>query len=230
MSITPSTLTRAAAVATVAAGLIYIAIQPLHPSDELASVTSSAWFVVHSLSMTMAVLGLVGVTGIYLRQVREFGVLGLIAYVFFSLFFVLQAAFTFAETFVLPLAAAVAPELTQDVAGLFAAGQATRTDLGPLALVPLVGAVFYVLGGLLFGVAVLRARILSRWAAILLIAASLITPLAAVLPHEVERLLAIPVGVALVWLGLSLLSDQRRNSAQSSSLRESSELTRTLSI
>ncbi len=229
MSITPSSLTRASAVATVVAGLIYIAIQPLHPSDDLASVTGGTWFAVHSASLTMAVLALVGVTGIYLRQVREFGVLGLIAYVLFSLFFVLQAAFTFAETFIVPLTAATSPELTEDVAGLFA-GHAPHTDLGALAVVPLVGTVFYILGGLLFGVAVLRARILSRWAAIFLIVASAITPLAAVLPHGVERLLAIPVGVALVWLGLSLWAEQRGIAAEPSPRVERSELTKTLPV
>jgi hypothetical protein len=213
MSITPSTLTRAAAIAAMVAGLIYIVIQPLHPTDDLASVTGGTWSVVHVLSLIMAVLGLAGVTGIYLRQVREFGVLGLVGYLLFSGFFILQAAFTFAEAFIAPLSAAGSPELTEDLVGLFA-GHEAHTDLGPLALAPLVGVVFYVAGGLVFGVAVLRARILSRWAAILLIAASAGTLLASVLPHEVERLLAIPVGAALVWLGSSLWLDQRRKAPQ----------------
>ncbi|KRE25848.1 hypothetical protein [Agromyces sp. Soil535] len=214
MSITTSTLTRAAAVASMVAGLVYILIQPLHPSEELASVTGNVWVIVHALSFSMAILGLTGVTGIYLRQVREFGVIGLIGYVLFSLFFILQAAFTFAEAFIAPLTAAGSPELTVDLVGLFAGHEAV-TDLGPLAVAAPLGALFYIGGGLLFGVAVLRARILSRGAAILLIAASAITPLAAVLPHEVERLLAIPVGVALTWLGYSLWSEQRKSAGSS---------------
>lgn len=209
MSITPSTLTRVAAVAAMLAGLIYVVIQPIHPSDDLASVTEPAWFGVHTLSLTMAIFAMVGVTGLYLRQVREFGLLGLIGYVLFSLFFVLQAAFTFVEAFVAPLTAATSPELTEDLVGLFA-GHTAQTDLAALAFVPLAGVVFYVAGGVIFGVAVLRARILSRWAAILLIVASAITPLAGVLPHEQQRLLAIPVGIALVWLGYSLWSERRK--------------------
>lgn len=210
MSITPSTLTRGAAAATMLAGLIYIVIQPLHPTDDLASVTGTAWFAVHTLSLTMAILGLAGVTGIYLRQVRESGLLGLIGYLLFSLFFVLQAAFTFAEAFIAPLTAAGSPELTVDLISLFT-GHSAQTDLGALAVVPLLGVVFYVAGGVVFGVSILRARILSRWAAILLIAASAITPLAGVLPHDLQRLLAIPVGVALLWLGFSLWAEQQRN-------------------
>lgn len=209
MRVTPSALTCGAAAAAMLAGLIYVLIQPLHPSDDLDSVTGTTWFVVHTLSLTMAVLGLAGLTGIYLRQVRESGLLGLIGYGLFSLFFVLQAAFTFAEAFIAPLTAANSPELTEDLVGLFA-GHTAHTDLGALAVVPFVGVVFYVAGGVVFGVALLRARILSRWAAILLIAASAVTPLAGVLPDETQRFLAIPVGVALVWLGYSLWSEQRR--------------------
>lgn len=212
MTISPSTLTRGAAVATMLAGLIYVVIQPIHPSDDLASVTGTAWFGVHTLSMTMAVLGLVGVTGLYLHQVRQAGLLGLIGYALFSLFFVLQAAFTFVEAFIAPLTAATSSELTEDLVGLFAGGTA-QTDLGALALVPLAGVVFYVVGGVVFGTALLRARVLSRWAAILLIVAAAITPLAGVLPHEYQRLLAIPVGIALVWLGYSLWSVQKKTSA-----------------
>lgn len=207
MTITPSALTRGAAVATVLAGLIYVAIQPLHPSDHLDSVTGTGWFVVHTLSLTMAVLALVGLTGIYLRQVRESGLLGLVGYVLFSLFFVLQAAFTFAEAFIAPLTAASSPELTEDLVGLFA-GHTAQTDLGPLAVVPFVGVVFYVAGGVVFGIALLRARVLSPWASALLIAASAITPLAGLVPDDTQRLLAIPMGIALAWLGYSLWSQQ----------------------
>lgn len=217
MSITPSALTRAAAVAAMLAGLIYVVIQPLHPSDHLEAVTSTTWFVVHSLSLTMAVLGLVGVTGIYLRQVRESGPLGLVGYGLFGLFFVLQAAFTFAEAFIAPLAAVNSPELTEDLVGLFA-GHTAQTDLGALAAVPFVGVVFYVVGGVVFGVALLRARVLSRWASIFLIAASAITPLAGVVPDEAQRLLAIPVGLALIWLGYSLWSEQQKTTHQASPL------------
>jgi len=216
MTITPSTLIRGAATATVLAGLIYIAIQPLHPSDHLDSVVGTAWFVVHIFSLAMAVLALVGLTGIYLRQVRESGFLGLVGYVLFTLFFVLQAAFTFAEAFIAPLTAASSPQLTEDLVGLFA-GHTTQTDLGPLAVVPFVGVVLYVAGGVVFGIALLRARVLSPWPSVLLIAASAITPLAGLVPDDAQRLLAIPMGIALAWLGSSLWSEQRRTAHMSAS-------------
>jgi len=65
------------------------------------------------------------------------------------------------------------------------------------------------LGCLLFGIAIFRARILSRWAAGLLAVTAVLTPLAALLPHAIQRLAAIPMGLALAWLGYSLWSERR---------------------
>jgi hypothetical protein len=212
MSITPSTLTRGTAVAAVLAGLTYIVIQFIHPADVVASLSTQRWVTVHILSFAEAVLAIVGVTGIYLRQVRQFGVLGLIGYLMFGFFFILQSAFNFAEAFIAPLFVADAPQVAVDFVGLFGR-YAAVTNLGPLAALPQVGAVLYVGGALIFGIAVIRARLLSRGAGILLIAAAAVTPIAgALLPHTLERMAAIPMGLALAWLGYSLWSDQRKNS------------------
>src|SRR3712207_6525559 len=105
MTITSSTLSRIAAAAAVASALLYIAIQFLHPADVVTSLASGRWVLVHVLSFAMAVLGMVGITGVYLRQARSAGLLGLLAAGMFGLFLVLQAAFTFAEAFLAPLIA-----------------------------------------------------------------------------------------------------------------------------
>ncbi len=78
-----------------------------------------------------------------------------------------------------------------------------------------ITAVGYLLGGLLFGIALFRARVVARWAAQLLAAGSVITILAPVLPHAFERLLAPPMGVALAALGYSLRSRPRNVSTRS---------------
>ena len=230
MSITTSTLTRVAAVAAALSGLIYIVIQFLHPADEVSSLTTQMWVSVHSLSFGMAVLGMIGLTGIYLRQVREFGLLGLIGYATFGLFFILQSAYVFAEAFVVPLVVADAPQFAEDFVGLFGRHPAV-TDLGPLAALPLIGAAVYVIGAILFGIAIVRARVLSRGAGILLIAAAAVTPIAgALLPHTLERMAAIPMGLALIWLGFSLWSDLRAGAAQAVAAGQGSRLDRTPSI
>lgn len=230
MSITTSTLTRGAGIAAALSGLIYIVIQLVHPADEVSSLTTQAWVTVHSLSFGMAVLGMVGLTGIYLRQVRQFGLLGLIAYAMFGLFFVLQSAFVFAEAFIAPLVVADAPQFAEDFVGLFGRHPAV-TDLGPLAALPLVGSALYVGGALLFGIAILRASVLSRGAGILLIVAATVTPVAgALLPHTLERMAAIPMGLALIWLGFSLWSDPRATEAQTLSDARGSRVDRTMAV
>lgn len=213
MSITPTTLTRGAAVAAILAGLAYVAIQFIHPPDVIESLSTQAWVNVHILSFAEAVLALIGVTGLYLFQVRKVGVLALIGYLMFGFFFILQASFNFAEAFIAPLIAIGAPQLAVDFVGLFGRYPA-ETDLGALAAVPLVGLILYAGGAILFGIATIRARILSRGAAILLLAAAAVTPLAALLPHTLERMAAVPMGLALVWLGCSLWMNTRTNTAR----------------
>jgi hypothetical protein len=203
MTITTSTLTRGAAVAAALAGAAYIVIQFIHPADVIESLSTQAWVSVHILSFAEAILALIGVTGIYLYQARKAGILGLIGYLMFGLFFILQASFNFAEALIAPLIAVSAPQLAVDFVGLFGR-YAPETDLGALASLPLVGAILYVGGAMVFGIATIRARMLSRGAAILLIVAAAVTPLAALLPHAIERMAAVPMGAALIWLGWSL--------------------------
>lgn len=211
MSITPTTLTRVSAIAATIAGAAYIAIQFIHPADVIASLSTPLWAQVHILSFAEAVLALIGVTGLYLYQARKAGLLGLVAYLLFAFFFVLQAAFNFAEALIAPLIAEAAPQLAVDFVGLFGR-YAPVTDLGPLAALPTVGAGLYVVGAILLGIVVIRSRMLARGAGILLIAAAAVTPVAgALLPHALERMAALPMGAALIWLGTSLWVNSRAN-------------------
>jgi hypothetical protein len=212
MSITTTTLTRTAAVAAVLAGLAYVLIQFIHPADVIESLSTQAWVNVHILSFAEAILALIGLTGLYLHQHRKVGLVGLIGYAMFGFFFILQAAFNFAEALIAPLIAASAPQLAVDFVGLFGRYPA-ETDLGALAALPTVGAILYVVGAIVFGIVTIRARMLSRGAAILLIVAAAVTPLAALLPHALERMAAVPMGIALVWLGYSLWRNSRTHLA-----------------
>jgi hypothetical protein len=214
MSITTTKLTRAAGLAAVAAGLLFILIQLIHPHEDVATVTTTAWTVTALLTMAMSVLLLVGLTGLYLRQVTETGVLGLVGFLLFGACFVLTIAATFVEVFVLPPLADQAPQYVDDFLATFTGG-AIVGDVGALPVAGLVSAVGYLLGGLLFGVALFRARILARWAALLLVVGSVATLLVPLLPHSLDRLLAFPVGLALAGLGYSLWREQRSTSHES---------------
>jgi hypothetical protein len=207
-----SKLIRLAGLAAVVAGIIFVGIQPIHPPDELASVTTGAWAIITPVKTAMCLLFLLGIVGLYARQVNKVGWLGLLGFLLLSLSWTLQTAFVFAEAFILPPLAATAPQFVDGFLGI-ASGRASTISLGAIpALYTLVG-VSYVLGGLLFGIATIRAGILPRWAAGLLAVAAVLTPAAALLPHQIQRLAAVPVGFALAWLGYALWAERRERAA-----------------
>ena len=215
MTVTTSKLSRAAGIAAAVSGALYITIQLIHPVEEVSSVTTTSWFVVHILTLAMAALGLVGAAGIYLRQVRETGLLGLIGFLVFGTFYLATAAFNFLEAFVLPAIATKAPEIVEDILGIFG-GAPADGSLGALEQVGPFAFGIYLLGGLVFGIAIFRGRVLPRWAGILLAAGALSTLAIPFLPHQVGRFAAVPVGLALIWLGYSLWADRRTTAVSSS--------------
>ena len=56
MKITAPNLIRWAGLAAMVAGIIFAVIQPIHPPDVLASVTTSAWVIITSLKTAMCLL------------------------------------------------------------------------------------------------------------------------------------------------------------------------------
>ena len=89
MKPTAPKLIRWAGLSAMAAGIIFVVIQPIHPPDVLSSVTTDAWAIVQSSKVAMCILGLIGLTGLYARQANEAGWLGLAGYLLFSLFYAL---------------------------------------------------------------------------------------------------------------------------------------------
>ena len=176
----------------------------------------------------MCLLFLLGIAGMYARQVHRAGWLGLAGFLLLSLSWWLHTAFVFAEAFILPPLAKVAPGFVDAFLRVIAAGQTSDVNLGALPTIyPLGVGVPYMLGGLLFGVATLRAGILPRWPAGLLAVAAALTPLAALLPHEIQRLAGIPVGLALAWLGYALWSERRAQASDPVPGRGSPQLRQT---
>ena len=214
MKITSSYLIRWAGVAAMGTGIIYIAIQAIHPLDVLSSVTTARWIFVHSLSIVMDLLGLLGVAGLYARQVEKSGWLGLAGYLLFSLFWALTMAFHFLEAFVEPQLATVAPKFVEGLLGVVT-GAPSEISLGAIpGVYALDGIAGYVLGGLLFGIATFRAGVLPRWAGgLLALGAMLPLLLGSVVHHPYDRLFAVPVGLALAWLGYALFVERREKTS-----------------
>jgi hypothetical protein len=71
----------------------------------------------------------------------------------------------------------------------------------------------YLIGGLVFGVALYRAHVLARWAAALLAVSGVLSAVLSVMPDAFYRLLAFPNGIAMIGLGYSLWSTVRATHA-----------------
>jgi hypothetical protein len=203
MTVTTTGLTRAAGVSAAAAGLIFIAVQINHPPMDVASVATTEWVVRNSAKVVMGALALVGITGIYLRQVRQVGVLGLVGYLLLGAGYLLMFATEVVSAYVLPGLVQLAPGYVNDIL-VAAAGGTAVGDIGAMKTVLAVTGVGYMVGGLVFGIALFRARILARWASALLAVGTIATASLALLPESFNRPMAVPVGLALIGLGLSL--------------------------
>lgn len=222
--ITGSNVIRWSGLAAIVAGLIYAGIQPIHPLDNVSSVNTTAWAIITPLKTVMAFLFLLGIEGLYARQVNKAGWLGLAGFLMLSMAWALEVAYIFTEAFVLPPLAAESPKFVQAVFIGVITGAHSDINVGALPTIYAGLGLLYVLGGVLFGVATLRAGILSRWAAGLLAVASALTPLAAMFPHEIQRYAGIPVGLAIAWLGYSLLTERREKVSEPVSDREIPQL------
>ncbi|SMB84395.1 hypothetical protein [Deinococcus hopiensis] len=203
MTFTKEGLIQNGGLAAAACGLLFILVQMLHPAEVLTAVTTLRWAVVHGLTLLMAILGLLGVTSVYMHQAERTGWSGFLGFLLLFTWLILVAAFTFVETFILPLLVAQDPHFVGAFLGIFG-GQPGGMKLGPLAAVGPLSGVLYMLGAGLLGITTLRAALLPRRAGALLVIAAL-SPLAvSFLPHPVQRIAAVPMGVSLIWLGLAL--------------------------
>jgi len=208
MKITNENLMRLAGLSALLAGVCYVLVGIFHPANVPASVTTTRWQAVHIIACAMSVFGVLGMAGLYAKQAVRTGWLGLLGYVLLSAWFVLIMGFSFVEAFVLPHVASAVPGFVQAWMGMFN-GPSGAFDLGALPTIWTLTAPVYILGGLTFGIATFRAGIFPRWAGALLAVSTALAPVAALLPNASQPKTAIPMGIALVWLGFALWSQPR---------------------
>ena len=207
MKITAPTLIRLAGLSALLAGICYVIVGIFHPANIPSSVTTTRWEVVHAFACVMCFFGVIGMAGLYARQAVKTGWLGLIGYLLLTFWFVLIMGFSFVEAFVLPHIASASPGFVQSWMGMFNSPSGTF-DIGALPTLWTLSGPVYILGGLLFGIATFRAGILPRWGGALLALSTLLAPLAAALPNASQPKTAIPMGIALAWLGYALWAER----------------------
>ena len=207
MNITHENLTRLAGFSALLAGLCYVFVGIFHPANVPASVTTTRWEVVHITACAMCIFGVLGLAGIYARQAVKSGWLGLVGFILLSLWMILIMGFSFVEAFILPHVASATPTLVDAWMKMFNGGT-SQIDLGVLPTIWTLSAPLYIGGGIVFGIATFRAGILPRGAAVLLALGTVITPVGALLSLTAQPKMAIPVGVALAWLGYALMVER----------------------
>lgn len=214
MKIAAQDLIRWSGPAAIIGGLSYVLVGVFHPPNVVEAVTTPPWVVVHILAMAMSIFGMLGLAGIYARQAEKSGLLGLLGFLLLNLWLAVVLGFTFVEVFLLPSLATIAPAFVTSWLGMFN-GTASTIDLGALSTVWTVCGLLYILGGILFGIATFRARVLPRFAGVLLAVGTAMGPLAVLLPLDFQPKIAIPAGLALAWLGYALWSERRARAAAS---------------
>ncbi len=177
-----STLFRLSGLAGMLGGLLVLIgnALPRGPAVNIAGLLAPA-------------LSLLVLTGLYLRQREESGILGAIGYIAGSLGFALIIGLAFAARFVLSF-------LSESVlAELFA---------GPTRLAFLVISLTFLLGVILFFITVIQAGIFSRVAAVLIIVGTVPLGLQAFpfIPPIAVVIGGVLSGVGVAWLGYELWS------------------------
>lgn len=209
MSITTNRLPATAGVCAAAAGAIFIGVQINHPPADVAHLLTTEMTVRETAKALMCLLALAGFTGMFLRHRGRFGRLGRAGYSLLTVGFLAMFAVQCIVAYVLPTEAHSNPGYVQHVLNA-AVGHGPSGGIGPMQALFVVCGIGYSLGGLLFGIALFRAGVLARWACVLLAYGTVSALALAVLPESFNRPFAVPTGIALIGLGVSLWREQRR--------------------
>ena len=165
------------------AGLLFIGVQINHPHLDVAFITTTEWKVRQTMKVLMAVLSLAGITGMYLRQVKQTGVLGLIGYLAARRRLPHHAEHRSHRPWSSSRPSPAAHPATSTTSSPWPPAATPTGDIGLMQpLSPLAGFT-YLAGGLLFGIALFRANILARWAAALLAVGAVATVAIPLLPQ-----------------------------------------------
>lgn len=211
--ITASTLMRLAGFSAVVAGLCFLVIGMFHPVNEPSAVNAT-WVNVHIAATALGFFGLFGMAGLYARQVEEAGWLGLAGFLLFTVWMTLVCGFSFVEAFILPKLATESPAFIAGWMGMFR-GVPSAVDLGILPMLWNISGPIFILGPVLFGIATFRAGVLPRWAGALLALNAVLVPLGALVPPAYQpKIIMIPIGLALAWLGYALWSERHERTTE----------------
>jgi len=200
--------TAIAGICAAAAGAIFIGVQINHPPADVAHIVTTEMTIRMTAKVLFCALTLAGLAGMFVRHRHQFGRLGRAGYALVSVGFLAMLVQECLIGYYLPTLAHSKPVYVQHVLNA-AMAHGDSSGIGALQGLFLAG-MGYSIGGLLFGIALFRAGVLSRWASALFAYGTVSALVLAALPLSFSRPFAVPTGVALIGLGISLWRDQRR--------------------
>ena len=225
--ISTAALMRLAGFSAMLAGLSIVVLGMFHPANEFAYVTTPTWIIVHIFATSLGFFGVLGLAGLYARQVEKAGWLGLIGFLLFSLWMTLVGFFSYIEAAILPHLASEFPPFVTGFLGMFS-GIPSEVNLGVMPTMWNISTPMFILGSLLFAIATFRAGVLPRWAAVLLALGSLMVPVGALVPTELQaKIILIPMGLGIAWMGYALFTERREQVSEAVPALGSPQLSQT---
>ena len=188
-----------AGVSAMISGFLFGVIQLVHPSDELSSVGTDQWLLAHLLTIAFAFTAIPGLVGLYLKQAPQVGWWGFTGFVLLLSGFALMLCFGFFEAFVAPGLVHDSPEYVASALSILD-GEAGPQYLGTVYQ---INGALYMVGGLIFGITTLRAKVFPRWATSVLLLGLALTLSVAVI-SVLARPSAIVFGLGFAALGYHL--------------------------
>lgn len=189
-------------LANVAAGVLVGLFLLLHPERHAAGVVGGSYEILHLTGVLSVILALLGLVGLYAVHVERGGYLGFAGFLLAFTGTALRGAVAFFDGFVVPVLAVHAPDLLDNLRTAF--------PWPAIAVFPVTSACF-ILGFLLFGIMLLRAAVLPRGgAALLLLGAPLLGLGPLSLPLILPQAGSLLFGAGQIWLGVALWNETPR--------------------
>ncbi|MGH8946695.1 MAG: hypothetical protein ACRDVL_11160 [Acidimicrobiia bacterium] len=211
------TLYRWAAAALVVSAITVTAGRILHPSSDAAGLSSTLWGPSHISWLVGLLTGMIGVTGLYLRQRIEVGRLGFVGAAAAWVGMGLLSGAMYFEAIIEPGLLRLSPDLAESLALL--SGEEIRSFLVTFFVaVGLFGG-----GFLLFGIAMYKAAVMPRRAVVLFVAGSVVGGPQGFLPVAVATLAFLTMGVGLAALGVALWSGVEASEPRPRAMRRAAE-------
>lgn len=196
---TSSSLIRWSGLANLIAGILLALFALFHPADvNHTTMLQTPWVAEHTVGIAALSLTLLGLLGIQARQATQAGGLGWIGFVLALIGTAYLVGDLRFDAYLFPIVAQHAPDLVAIPGPLF-----TETTA---VIIPLTEVLFFGVGFVLLGIAIMRARQLPRWAGLLLVVGAPLFIVGPPISWVVFVLGAILLGAGLSWLGYTLWS------------------------